>query len=165
MARLIAFPSLLLLAACAAFVLPGHAWSTPGADGPLLAPRLVADTTARLQPVGFFPGPRVRVRLGTVGIADRFGSGFALNSDRTWVGLPNATGGPSFFCYSLIPPVSYTFGAWAFDPRIPAVNLYGPDRTPLGTLNGLDPSVPAAQAGVVTGLQCGPALNRWSFLP
>ncbi len=118
--------------------------------------RLAAGMTARLQPVGFFPGPRMRVPLGTVGIADRFASAFALCRDGTWVGLPNLTGGQSFFCYSLIPPASSTSGGWKFDPRIPAVHLYGPDRVPVGTLNGLNPGAPVPQTGVVTGLQCSP---------
>ncbi len=102
--------------------------------------------------------------LGTVRLADPFASAFALNGDDTWVGLPNATGGPSFFCYSLEPSIAYVSGAWAFDPRVPAVNLYGPDGAPLATLHGLRPSVRAAQGGAVSGCHCGPAPD-WSFLP
>jgi hypothetical protein len=102
--------------------------------------------------------------LGTVGITDNFVSVFALNSNRTWVGLPNANGAPSFIAYSLFPPVSYTAGYWRYDPRIPAVNLYGTDGTALATLNGLAPGIPTVQYGTITGWHAGPT-PTWSFLP
>ncbi len=102
--------------------------------------------------------------LGTVGITDNFVSVYALNSNGTWVGLRNANGGPSFIAYSLVPPVSYTAGYWTYDPRIPAVNMYGTDGTALATLNGLAPGIPTTQYGTITGWHAGPA-PAWSFLP
>jgi hypothetical protein len=113
---------------------------------------------------GYGPPPGARVTLGTVGLTDVFTSVYALNADGTWVGLPNNTGGQSFICYSLFPSVSYTYGTWRYDPRIPAVNFFGPDRTPLGTLNRLNLSAPVPQGGAVSGWHCG-ASPGWSFVP
>jgi hypothetical protein len=112
---------------------------------------------------GYGP-PAARVTLGTVGLTDAFTSVFALNGDGTWVGLPNNQGGQSFICYSLSPPVNFSFGTWRFDPRIPAVNFYGPDRSPLATLNGFNLSAPFPQNGAVSGWHCGPTPG-WSFIP
>src|SRR5262245_61315432 len=67
-----------------------------------------------------FIGPGAPTALGTVGLTDEFTSVFALNSDHTWAGLPNNRGGQSFICYSLFPPINYSFGSWRFDPRVPA---------------------------------------------
>ncbi len=116
------------------------------------------------RPVQWGYGPPARRLLGTVGLTDLFTSVFALNSDGTWVGLPNGWGGQSFICYSQVPPVNYSFGTWRYDPRIPAVNFYGPDRSPLATLNGFNLSAPVAQGGAVSGWHCGPAPG-WSFIP
>ena len=102
--------------------------------------------------------------IGQLGMTDVFMSIFALNDDNTWVGLPNNQGGQSFICYSLNPPINFSFGTWQFDPRLPAVNLYGPDETPLCTLSGLNPGVAAPQQGAVSGWRCGPSPN-WNFLP
>lgn len=117
---------------------------------------------ARPAQWGFRP-PVPRRMLGTVGLTDLFTSVFALNDDGTWVGLPNGQGAPSFICYSQVPPVNYSYGTWRYDPRIPAVNFFGPDRSPLATLNGFN-LVPVQQAGAVSGWHCGPAPG-WSFIP
>jgi hypothetical protein len=118
---------------------------------------------ARAVQWGYGP-PAARLTLGTVGLTDAFTSVFALNDDGTWVGLPNNQGAPSFICYSLVPPVNFTYGTWRYDPRIPAVNFYGPDRSPLATLNGFNLSAPVPQSGAVSGWHCGPAPG-WSFIP
>jgi hypothetical protein len=99
-----------------------------------------------------------------VGLSDPFMSVYALNPDNTWVGLPNNQGGQSFICYSLNPNVNYFFGTWTWDPRLPAVLVYGPDNTPLATLNGLNPGVRMPQNGGVSGWHVGPP-PAWNFLP
>jgi len=114
--------------------------------------------TAHAQPM------RWTRTLGTVAITDNFSSVFALSSDRSWVGLPNRTSGPSFIAFSLYPPVSYTAGYWRYDPRGPAVNLYGTDGTPLASLNGLNPWRPTGQWGFTSAWPVSPSTG-WSFLP
>jgi hypothetical protein len=123
----------------------------------------VAALPVRLAQWGYGPPP-ARVTLGTVGLTDVLTSVFALNSDGTWVGLPNNQGGQSFICYSMLPPVNYSFGRWRYDPRIGALNFSGPDRTPLATLNGFNLGAPFPQGGPVSGWHCGPSPN-WSFIP
>lgn len=115
------------------------------------------------RPANLLFAPGAQQTLGTIGLTDASVSVFALNADQTWFGLPNGAGGQSFICFSFNPPVSYTSGIWSYDPRIPAVNLAGPDGTPLATLNGLRPG-PFPQSGAVSGWHCGPAPG-WSFLP
>jgi hypothetical protein len=118
-----------------------------------------------VRPAQWGYGPHAaRAILGTVGLTDAFTSAFALNGGGTWVGLPNNQGGQSFICYSLSPPVNFSFGTWRYDPRIPAVIFYGPDRSPLATLNGFNLSAPFPQNGAVSGWHCGPAPG-WSFIP
>jgi hypothetical protein len=112
----------------------------------------------------FNEGRTAMSRIGVVSMVDEFASAFALGADGSWAGLPNNRGGQSFICFSLVPNVNYLFGSWTFDPRIAAVHLYGPDSTPLGTLNGVDPRAPAPQSGTVTGLPVGPALV-FNFIP
>jgi hypothetical protein len=130
---------------------------------PLQAGPAGAALPARPAQWGYGPPP-ARVTLGTVGLTDVLTSVFALNSDGTWVGLPNNQGGQSFICYTMVPPVNYSFGRWRYDPRIGALNLSGPDRTPLATLNGFALGAPFPQSGPVSGWHCGPSPN-WSFLP
>jgi hypothetical protein len=158
------------------------AFAPPGARGVAQGPQRVAgDSVVPLRgdhaggglpsaalpvrPAAWGYGPPVApVTLGTVGLTDLFTSVFALNSDGTWVGLPNGMGGQSFICYSQVPPVNYSFGTWRYDARIPAVNFYGPDRAPLATLNGFNLSARYPQGGAVSGWHCGPAPG-WSFIP
>jgi hypothetical protein len=97
-------------------------------------------------------------------MVDEFASVFALNTDNSWMGMPNNRGGQSFICFSLVPNVNYMFGSWDFDPRIITVHFYGPDNTPLATINGLDPRNPGPQSGTVTGLPVGPAL-AFNYFP
>jgi hypothetical protein len=170
-AALVALPAL-AFALVTAFAPPGAQGVTPGPQGvaadSVLALPLRGDHAGGGLPVrpaawGYGP-PAAPVTLGTVGLTDLFTSVFALNSDGTWVGLPNGMGGHSFICYSQVPPVNYSFGTWRYDPRIPAVNFYGPDRSPLATLNGFNLSAPVPQGGAVSGWHCGPAPG-WSFIP
>ncbi|HZY89587.1 MAG TPA: hypothetical protein VFE78_32495 [Gemmataceae bacterium] len=155
----------------ATFAPPGAEGVAPGpqrvaADSVIPAPGEVpASAALPVRPAAWGYGPPgASVTLGTVGLTDLFTSVFALNSDGTWVGLRNNLGGQSFICYSQAPPVSYTYGTWRYDARIPAVNFYGPDRAPLATLNGFNLSAPVTQGGAVSGWHCGPAPG-WSFIP
>jgi hypothetical protein len=163
MLRKCAVATLLLSAVVAGFLISQPFPTSAGLDGPLATAASAPRLAVGVRPV-VFRRPAGNVTLGTVGISDAFVSVFALNADGTWAGLPNANGAPSFICYSLNPPANNTFGEWRFDPRIPAVNLYGLDGAPLATLNGLSPRAPAPQAGAISGWHCGPAPG-WTFLP
>jgi hypothetical protein len=105
-----------------------------------------------------------RPTLGTLGLTDRFSSVFALNSNGTWVGLPNGLGAPSFIGYRLSPSVYYTAGTWRYNPATRSVSLYGPDGTYLCTLNGLNPWAPVTQRGTIGGWRLGPT-PTWGYIP